>query len=294
MTFPMKKITIFFLAFWLSLSFVACKQKEKESTQQMLEEMRSAYERADYSTVHILSDSLNIHFATDTIARKEALTLNRQAEYQECKRNLLFADSVLLNISKKIDSLIQPFSKEISSDTQSPEFYIPGLGKSSRPQKPHLLCSTDTLGNLKITSIYVGKSPIRHTAINLMDITTKSQLKTQGISYDGVLNYRFSDLGLYYEFVTYPAEETAKLGEFFIQVQQEGHILQIDLLSGNKIVHSFQTSGKTVKSLSYTAQLQQIFSLRSKMRKEKERAQKRINYLNKKLRESNAIDNSIS
>ena len=92
----MRRIFLPFLLFLLLLHSIGCKQGTKSGAGQLLALMHEAYEHADYSGVRILADSLHRHYSTDTVARKEALSLSRQAEYKECERNLAFADSACL------------------------------------------------------------------------------------------------------------------------------------------------------------------------------------------------------
>lgn len=277
------RVSFSFLLFILSLQFVGCKQDTKSGAGHLLVLMREAYEQADYSGVRILADSVHRHYATDTVARKEALSLSRQAEYKECERNRAFADSVLLVLSGRIDSISRPFGKISSEEGRSPEFYLSGFGEASGQECTRLRCSTDTLGNLIVLSVYAGAKAINHTAIRVTDVQTKSTLQTRDIPYDAALNYRFADLGLHYEIVTYPAEETVKIGELFVQADSEGHALRIDLMAEGKAMHTFQISKTGVKSLSETARLAQMYSYRTTLMGEREKAEKRIRYLSDKL-----------
>ncbi|OWR82897.1 hypothetical protein SJDPG12_03865 [Porphyromonas gingivalis SJD12] len=279
----MRRIFLPFLLFLLLLHSIGCKQDTKSGAGQLLALMHEAYEHADYSGVRILADSLHRHYSTDTVARKEALSLSRQAEYKECERNLAFADSALLVLSGRIDSMSHPFSKTSSVEGRSPEFYLSGFGEASCQEHTRLRCSTDTLGNLIVLSVYAGAKAINHTAIRVTDMQTKSMLQTCDIPYDAALNYRFADLGLHYEIVTYPVEETVKMGELFIQADSEGHALRIDLMAGGKAMHTFQVSKTGVKSLSETARLSQMYSYRTTLMGEREKAEKRIRYLSDKL-----------
>ncbi|KGO03272.1 hypothetical protein HQ42_01800 [Porphyromonas gulae] len=278
-----RRIFLPFLLFLLLLHSVGCKQDTKSGAGQLLALMHEAYEHADYSGVRILADSLHRHYSTDTVARKEALSLSRQAEYKECERNRAFADSALLVLSGRIDSISRPFSKTSSEEGRSPEFYLSGFGETSGQERTRLRCSTDTLGNLIVLSVYAGAKAINHTAIRVTDVQTKSTLQTRDIPYDAALNYRFADLGLHYEIVTYPAEETVKIGELFVQADSEGYALRIDLMAEGKAMHTFQISGAGVKALSETARLGQMYSTRTALIREREKAEKRIRYLSDKL-----------
>ena len=276
------RVSFSFLLFILSLQFVGCKQDTKSGAGHLLVLMREAYEQADYSGVRILADSVHRHYATDTVARKEALHLSRQAEYKECERNRAFADSALLVLSGRIDSASRSF-KTLAMEDRAPEFFLPGWGEASGQERTRLRCSADTLGHLNVLSVYAGAKAINHTAIRVRDVLSKSMLQTQDIPYDGALNYRFADLGLYYEMVTYPSEETAKLRELFVQAEAEGHTLRIDFMAKGKVMHTFQISGAGVKALSETARLGQMYSTRTALIREREKAEKRIRYLSDKL-----------
>ena len=73
------------------------------------------------------------------------------------------------------------------------------------------------------------------------------------------------------------------MGELFIQADSEGHALRIDLMAGGKAMHTFQVSKTGVKSLSETARLSQMYSYRTTLMGEREKAEKRIRYLSDKL-----------
>ena len=141
-----RRIFLPFLLFILSLHSVGCKQDTKSGAGQLLVLMREAYEQADYSGVRILADSLHRHYTTDTVARREALSLSRQAEYKECERNRAFADSALLVLSGRIDSASRSFKISTMQD-RSPEFFLPGFGEASGQEHTRLRCSADTLGS---------------------------------------------------------------------------------------------------------------------------------------------------
>lgn len=278
-----KRISALLLFSLLLMLSTACHQDRKQEVQQLLSAMRKAYEAADYSGVRLLADSLHNHYATDTVARREALTLSREAECKEAERNMQYADSMLRIVSARIDSLAPSFKKNTPTESGEFEYFLAGFGPAPTEERTRLRCRADTLGQLHVLSVYVGSKSILHTALRLSDAQTKSSIQTADVPFDGALNYRFADLGLNYELVTYPQEETAKLADFFMQADSEGHALRAELLSKGKVVHSFPISRADVKALSSTARIRQLFDSRQTFRHERAKAQKRITYLKEKL-----------
>lgn len=78
-----------------------------------------------------------------------------------------------------------------------PSFARLALSAKANTAKSHLRLVTDSTGVVTLTSVYVGRKPIRHTALLLRDRRRADLFFRHKFPYDEALNYRYATSDLY-------------------------------------------------------------------------------------------------
>ena len=129
-----------------------------------------------------------------------------------------------------------------------------------------------------LASVYYGASPINHTAIKL-SIPNGLFAETASIPYDGGVNYRFKDEGFTTEVVTYKGE--AGLDAINLIYNNPKERIKVEYQGGKPYTIYMAQADK--KALIGTYNLGTVLSDINRMTIEIYKAQKRLEYLGRKL-----------
>ncbi len=196
----MKKVIIYILPALLMLA--GCNGDTKEA-QAQLDKATALYEQNELAGAKNEIDSLKAHFPKELKVLKEGLTLMRQIEWKEAERNIAFIDSLLPIRQQEAEELVKGFVFEKDTAYDEIGHYIWKPQTIERNiERSYIRCGVNEEGEMYLASVYFGASPLKHTGIKLStgnDVFTE----TASIPYDGGLNYRFENLGMTTEVVTY-------------------------------------------------------------------------------------------
>ena len=129
-----------------------------------------------------------------------------------------------------------------------------------------------------LASVYFGGKPINHTGIKL-SIQDGLFAETPAIPYDGGLNYHFKDLGNTTEVVTYQGEKCEDAVKFIFANKEKR--IKVEYTGGKPYILYIADADK--KAIASTYELAVVLSDIEKLTKEKEKATKKLAYLEKKL-----------
>ncbi|GHT72303.1 hypothetical protein AGMMS50262_00580 [Bacteroidia bacterium] len=241
---------------------------DKKTALAYLRQAQDLYEQAQYGSAKQLLDSLKVEFPKEVSVRKKALFLMRNIELKEQERNLLYCDSLLPVRQAEADSL-----KRLFVFIQDPGFY------SINPNAKFIRTSTNEWGEMALTDVYSGTTPLKHNRLKVTNPAGEYQ-ETEAISFDGGTNYTFRDVsGTIYEIVTY--QKGRDNGTILFIYHSAGQKLKMEYLGGKKyppVVIPDKEKQDLVSTVDLAAVLHDI----DQLKKEKEKAGKRIEYLKKK------------
>ena len=261
-----------------AVTLTGCSNDEKKA-QARLDSARNMYERNELFAAKSEIDSIRILYPKEFKVIREGLTLMRQVEQKEAERNLAFCDSLIPIRQQELEGLKKGFNLEKDSAYNEIGNYVSKQQTIERNiQRCYIRSGVNEKGEMYLASVYFGANPLNHTGIKL---STKDGLfaETPAIPYDGGLNYRFKDLGNTTEVVTYQGEKCEDAVKFIFDNQKER--IKVEYTGGKPYVLYIADADK--KAIASTYELATVLSDIEKLTKEKEKAIKKLAYLEKKL-----------
>lgn len=265
----------------LAVVLAGCNQTGKEA-QARLEKAKTMYRQNEFAAAKSELDSIRILYPKEFKILKEGLTLMRQVELKEAERNIVFCDSLLP--LKEAEALEMEKNFALEKDTAYNEignFVWKQQTIERNIQRCYIRSGVNEKGEIYLASVYFGGRPIDHTGIKL-STANGEYAETPAIPYDGGLNYHFKDLGNTTEVVTYQGEKCENAVKFIYANPKER--IKVEYTGGKPYIIYLADADK--KAIAATFDLAVVLSDIEKMKKEKEKATKRIAYLKGKLNES--------
>lgn len=260
------------------LFLVGCNQQEKEA-QARLQKAHTLFEQAEFFSAKNEIDSLRILYPKELKVLREALDLMRKIEWKEAERNIAYCDSLLPVRQQEFDELKKGFVFEKDSVYDEIGHYIWKQQTVERNvERCYIRSGVNERGEIYLASVYYGNHAIKHTGIK---VSTPDGLfaETASIPYDGGVNYRFENLGFTTEVVTYKGEYGINALKFISDKEKER--IKVDYTGGKPFVIYIADGDK--KAIAATYNLAVVLSDIEKMKTEKEKAEKKITYLQTKL-----------
>ncbi len=261
----------------------ACSGDGKKAKER-LNTARSLYERNEYSAAKSELDSLRTLYPKQISAQKEGLTLMRMVEQKEAERNLAFCDSLLPIKLEELEEVNNGFVLEKDSAYNEIGNYIWKQQTIERNvQRCYIRSGVNEKGEIYLASVFYGPAGINHTGLKL---STPDGLyaETALIPYDGGLNYHFTDLGNTTEVVTYNGEKGSDALKFIYE-HKDGRI-KAEYMGGKPYVLYIADADK--KAIAATYELAIVLSDIETLTKERDKAIRKLEYLDKKLNPAEA------
>ncbi len=153
---------IFFI---VGLLLISCGNSDQQKAQNYLNKAQVFYNQSHYNQAKLALDSISILFPQLIPMRQKADTLMYKIELQVAKRNLQYADSVLVVKQHIVDSLAHPFSFEKNTKyDEIGQYTFKAQQTTADATRTFLKPTIDAHGVLTIMSIYCG-APIGHTTV---------------------------------------------------------------------------------------------------------------------------------
>lgn len=261
-----------------ALALTGCNGNEKKA-QARLDNARNRFERNEFFAAKSEIDSIRLLYPKEFKVIREGLTLMRQVEQKEAQRNLAFCDSLIPIKQQELEELKKGFNFEKDSAYNEIGNYVSKQQTIERNiQRCYIRSGVNEKGEMYLASVYFGGKPINHTGIKL---STPGGLfaETPAIPYDGGLNYHFKDLGNTTEVVTYQEEKCEDAVKFIYS--NKGERIKVEYTGGKPYVLYIADADK--KAIASTFELAMVLSDIEQLTKEKEKAIKKLAYLEKKL-----------
>jgi len=257
---------------------IACNSNKKQATA-YLNDAQKLYEQGEYTSTKNHIDSIKILFPKEFEIQKQGLQLRRRVEITEQERNLNFCDSMLTVRLAEAETMKRGFLFEKDTAYDDVGKY---LDKSQRVeaklQTSYIRTVVNELGEILLSSVYYGSSPIHHTRLKVSK-SNGEYAETAIIPCDGGLNYSFVDGGMTTEVVTYTQGKDNGVIQFIDNNKDAA--LKAEY-SGEKS-YTFTVSASDKNVLAKTFDFAVILSDIEKLKKEKEKSTLRVKYLEEKM-----------
>ncbi len=266
----------FVLRVFVVLFFITGCGKERKEAQRRLDEAKALYENQQFITAKIVIDSIHILFPRELAARKQAFVLMRQVERGECERNIAYCDSLTPILITSLSDLKKGFVFEKNETYDDIGKYIWSTMTVERNiARSYVRCGVDEAGEMYMASVYFGRSPINHTGLHF-STNDGAFANTPSIPYSGGLNYRFQDLGNTTEVVTYKGDHCKSIADFVMIINEKERIKAT--YTGGR-AFSLYLSDVDKKAIRATCELALVLGAIDSLKKEKTRAEKKIQLL---------------
>jgi hypothetical protein len=261
----------------LILFAVAC-NNDKEKALTYLNNAQKLYDNADYDAAKFNLDSIKTLFPKEFEVQRQGLQLARLIEINEQQRNLILFDSMTIVRQAEFEDMKDGFLFEKDVEYDDYGKYVDKQQKLEKKlQRSYIRCSVNELGEFALASVYYGKQAIGHTQLKITN-DGKEFSETRNVPYDGGLNYAFVDLGMTTEVVTYKADKENGIVLFIYNNQNSA--LKAEYMGGKKYAITVSQSDKN--ALVHTWNLALVLSDIERLKKEKEKSLKRLEYLKTK------------
>jgi hypothetical protein len=268
---------IFSLLFAVFLLFTSC--SNNNTARKQLEQARNLYENAQFGAAKQTLDELKSNYPKDFGLQKEALHLMREIEMKEQQRNLEFCDSLLPLRQTEAASLKSSFvftKTEFDSEGwYTDKSWNPAVESGFTGIKTSLTESND----LVLTAVYRSAGSIGFNRIKV-SIPSGEYAETQTIPFDGGANYTFNDGANNYQIVTFQKERDNGVIAFIYNYAKEKITMEY---SGGKNQPKRLLTTNEKDALIRTTDFAAILKEIEQLKKEREKAEKRIQYLQTKL-----------
>ena len=254
--------------------------REGKEAQKRLDEAKYMYENQQFLLAKNAIDSIHILFPREVAVRRQALTLMRLVERSESERNIAYCDSLLPFRISESNELIKDFIFEKNAAYDRIGKYIwKTMTVERNVERSYIRCGVDEEGEMYITSVYFGRSPINHTGLSF-STNDGTHAESPSIPYDGGINYRFEDLGNTSEVVTYKGNNCQSLASLVMFVNDKERIKAT--YTGGKDFSLYLTDADK-KAIQATYELALVLTEIYSMQREKELSEKKIVLLDQKL-----------
>lgn len=262
----------------LLVLLAACNGTEKKA-QARLDLAKTLYENNDLYAAKQAVDSIRLLYPKEYKINKEGLTLMRLIEVKEQKRNIAYCDSLLPIRQAQFEELKKNFILEKDTAYNEIGNYVFKTQTVERNvQRCYVRSGVNEKGEIYLASVYYGKNPLEHTFIR---ISTPDSLfaETQPVPYDGGNNYRFQDLEMTTEVVTYKADQAADALKLISSYPDKR--IKVEYKGGKPFVIYIADLDK--KAIQATFEFACVLSDIENMHKNIEKSRKKLEYLDKKL-----------
>ncbi len=214
-----------------TMLLIAC-NGGKNAAKRQYEKAVKYFEAGEYANAKTAIDSIEIVCPNSFDEIKAGMLLMCRVKQQEGERNLIYVDSMLTVRKAELQEAKAKFRLEKNEQYQTEGFYVyDKLPKQTAINRSQLKVQVSESGQLQLSSVYYGKSPLKHTSIRAT-LADKSEAETLAIGYDGANNYRFTNLGMNTEVVTYKDGQCAAIAALIANATDTD--IKITYLGGNR------------------------------------------------------------
>lgn len=258
----------------------ACGNSDEKKAQTFLQAAESAWQAGDYNSAKLQIDSVRILYPKAFEARKQGVKLMQKVELDEQRKSLVYLDS--LYQAKQKDWEAMKGNYVLEKDTVYQEignYFSPSQTVEKNLNRTFLRAQVSEKGEMLLTSIYCGMSPIHHTSVKVSSGDTFAETPASADIYET------TDLGWKIEKADYPlGKDGGVIG--YIVLNKENPI-RVEYLGDRTYKTTMTPADK--KAIADVYALTQVLSSMEEIRKEQQEANRKIEFITRKVKEGEAI-----
>ena len=257
-------------------TLVACENVEKKAALK-LAEARAAFEAGNYDEAKAQIDSIKLLYPKAFDTRRQGIYLMQEVELEEQQKTLEYLDSTLTAKQQEFEAIKSKFVLEKDTAYQQIGRYLaPAQVIERNLHRSFLRFQTDETGILSLTSIYCGSYNIHHTAVKVT--APDGSFAETSASRD---SYETTDLGERIEKADYKLGEDGGLIAFVAANKDKN--LRVDYLGERPYTTHMMPADRQAAANVY--ELGKILSSITEIKKQKEDANLKIRFIQKKMTE---------
>ncbi len=258
----------------------ACGNSDEKKAQTFLQAAESAWQAGDYNSAKLQIDSVRILYPKAFEARKQGVKLMQKVELDEQRKSLVYLDSLYQAKQKDLEAMKGNYVLE--KDTVYQEignYFSPSQTVEKNLNRTFLRAQVSEKGEMLLTSIYCGMSPIHHISVKVSSGDTFAETPASADIYET------TDLGWKIEKADYPlGKDGGVIG--YIVLNKENPI-RVEYLGDRTYKTTMTPADK--KAIADVYALTQVLSSMEEIRKEQQEANRKIEFITRKVKEGEAI-----
>ena len=268
----MKKL---FILLFGSFVLFACGNDLEKKAGEKLALAQAAFERGDYLQAKQLIDSIKILYPKAFEARKASQKLMEQVVIKGQGQIIASLDSALQSKQSELAAIVGKYTLEKDTAYQTEGSYLwPTQVIEKNMHRSYLRFQVSEQGVLSMTSIYCGKSNIHHYAVKVSapDGSTAETPSSKD-------SYETSDLGEKIEKADYKIGEDGGVFDFIYANKDKN--IRVEYIGDKKFVTTMSATDR--EALAQTNELSKILSDITRIKKELEEANLKVQFVKKKI-----------
>ncbi len=249
----------------------------------MLEEAKILEDQESFEEAIAKVDSAIALAPIDTAVLKQSTYLKRHIYLQEANYKLLSIHQELSSLAKEIPPMLKIFDKvENKYYATELRYQHPAFSAMDRHEKPYLRLRLDSLGNIHISSVYVGQKGIQHNRIKLQERKETNNYLSQQIDYDKALNYRYKVGTKHWEIISYGEEDSRAMAKFLDHklCDTTKKIVELQYLNNKKLLYKIKLNEGLCEGINKSLVLYKLLHRRDSLRQEQAKYARRFVRLN--------------
>lgn len=268
----MKKLIILACA---TLMLAACGNDVEKKAAEKLAAARSAFGHGDYNEAKLQIDSIKILYPKAFEARKEGIKLMQQVELKEQSESLVYLDSMLQSKQKELEEMKGKYTFEKDPEYQRVgNYFWPTQTVEKNLHRSFLRFQVSETGEMTMTSIHCGANNIHHFAVKV--IAPDGSFAETPASKD---SYETTDLSEKIEKADYKMGQDGNVMGFLYLNRDKN--IRVEYIGERK--YTTQMSLADRQALAGVYELSQLLSSIEQIKKEREEAKLKIEFVKKKM-----------
>ncbi|MFV0398546.1 MAG: hypothetical protein ACK5JU_11125, partial [Bacteroidales bacterium] len=187
---------------YLSCALLVVSCTDEKAARKRLALAEEIFQSGELNSAKLHIDSIKILYPKEFGVQREGLTLMRKIELIEQQRNIHYCDSMLQVRLAEVEPLKKPLVLQKDTAYEEIGTWVSRFQTVERNiKRSYIRSGVNEMGEMYIASVFYGKGALNHTGIRVS--VGDETVETEIIPYDGGSNYRFTDLGMTSEIVTY-------------------------------------------------------------------------------------------
>lgn len=268
----MKKLIVGLCA---TLVLASCGNDAEKRANERLNTARTAFEQGDYNEAKLQIDSIKILYPKAFDARREGISLMQQIELKEQQQSLVYLDSILQTKQKEFESIKNKYVLEKDAEyQQTGNYFWPTQTVEKNLHRSFLRFQVNEQGVMSMTSIYCGGSNLHHFAVKV--IAPDGSFAETPASKD---SYETTDLGEKIEKADYKMGADGNVMGFLYLNRDKN--IKVEYIGDRKYTTTMTPTDR--QALAGIYELSQLLSSIEQIKKEREEANLKIQFVTKKI-----------